>query len=112
MTITALCTCESFMYLPFLANTCSSRMQLTMNSDGNILCTSQMFTFLSLPVRSEMSSCFVPINLMTLKFDMYFTSQFNFSLKFLIIFKCPILYCSMSSYFILLRTCLFCIKCC
>ena len=69
------------MYLPFLAKTCSSGMQLTMNSDGNTLCTSQMFTSLSLPVRSETSSCFVPINLMILKFGMYFAFPIQFFIK-------------------------------
>ena len=84
--------------LAFLTKTCSSGMQLTMNSDGNTLCTSQMFTFLSLPVGSETSSCLVTINLMTLNFDMYFASQSDFSSKFLIIIKSPILYCGMSLY--------------
>ena len=68
----------SFMYLPFLVKICSSGMQLTMNSGGKILCTSQMSTFLSPPVRSETSSCLVPINVMILKFGMCFESQFNF----------------------------------
>ena len=60
-----------------LAKTCSSEMQLTVNSDGNTLCTSHMFTFLSLPVWSETSSCFVPINHMILKFGMNFASLFD-----------------------------------
>ena len=58
----------------------------------------QMFTFLSLPLGSETSSCLVPINLMILKFVMYLASQFNFLLKFLIIIKSPILHCGMSWY--------------
>ena len=45
MTVTSLSICGSFMYLPFLVKTCSSGMQLTMNSNGNTLCTSQMCTF-------------------------------------------------------------------
>ena len=98
MTITSLSMLGSFMYLSFLVKTCSSGMQLSMNSDHRMLCTLQMFTFLSLPVGSETSSCLVPINLMTLKFGMYFVSQFDLLLKFLIIIKSLILYCCMSSY--------------
>ena len=70
------------MYSPFLAKTCSSGMQLTMSFNGKILCISQMFIFLSLPVWSETSSCLVPINLMILKLGMYFLSQFNFYQNF------------------------------
>ena len=102
MTITSLSMHVLFMYLPFLAKTCSSGIQLTMNSDGNILCTLQIFTFWSLSVRSETSCCLVTINLMILKFGMYFASQFDFLSNFLIIIKSPILYCSMSSYLPLL----------
>ena len=98
MTITSLSMHRSFMYLPFLVKTCSSEMQLTVNSDGNTLCTSQMSTFLSLPVGSENSHCLVPINLMILKYCMYFASKFDFLLKFLIIIKSFILYCGVSSY--------------
>ena len=82
MTTISLSMWGSFMYLPFLAKTCSSGMLLTMNSDSKILCTSQIFPFLSLPVRSETSSCLVPINLMTLKLGMYFASLFDFVSKF------------------------------
>ena len=56
-------------------------------------------TFLSLPVRSETSSCLGPIKLIILKLGIYFASQFNYLLKFLIMTKPPILYCGMSSYF-------------
>ena len=58
------------MYLPFLVKMCSSEVQLAMNSDGKILCTLNMFTFLSLPLGSETSSCLVPINLTILKLGM------------------------------------------
>ena len=95
-----------FMYLPFLAKTCASGMQLTMNSDGKILCTSQMFTFFNLPVGSEASSCLVPINLMILKLGMYFASQIDYLSKFLIIIKSPILYYGMSLYLSV-----FCLEC-
>ena len=112
MTITSLSICGSLMYLPFLVKTCSSGMQLTMKANGNTLCTLQMFTFLSLPVGSETSSCLELTNLMTLKFGVYFASQFNFLLKFLIIIKFLfyIVVCIIFV-FILLRTCLFCITC-
>ena len=82
MTITSLSIHGSFMYLPFLVKICSSWMQLTMNSDGMTLCTSQTFTFLSLPVGLETFSCLVPINLMILKFGMHFVSNFIFFFKF------------------------------
>ena len=74
-------------------------MQLTMNSEGNTLYTLQMFTFLSLPFGLETSNCLVPINLMILKFGMYFAPQFDFLSKLLSIIKSPILYHGMSSYF-------------
>ena len=113
MTITSLSICGLFMHLPFLEKTCSSGMQLTMHSDSNTLWTSQMFIFLSLPVQCETSSYLVPISLMTLKIGMYFASQFDFLSKCLIIINSPILYCGKSSYLSnLLRTCLFCIRCC
>ena len=96
MTITSLNISGSFMYLPFLAKTCSSQMLLTMNFDGKILCTLQMFTFLSLSVRSETSICLVPIYLMILRFGMYFASQLDFLSEFLIIIMSSILYCGMS----------------
>ena len=98
MTTTSFSMQGLFIYLPFLAETYSSGMHLTMNSDGNTLCTSQMFTFLYLPVGSETSSCCMPINLMILKFGMYFVSQFDFLSKFLIIIKSPILYCGTLPY--------------
>ena len=78
MTVTTFRMHGSFMYLPSLAKTCSSGMQLTLNSDGKILCTSQMFTFLSLPVRLEISSCPASINCTILKLGMYLVSQFDF----------------------------------
>ena len=90
--------CGSFVHLSFLAKTCSSGIQLTMNSDDNTLCTSQMFSFQSLPVWSETSSCLASIILMTPKFDMYFASQFNSLSKFVIIIKSPVLYCGASLY--------------
>ena len=82
MTVTSLCLLGSFMYLPFLAENCSSGMQLTMNSDSKILCNSQMFTFLGLSIGPEISSSLVPINLMILKFGMYFVSKFHFYQSF------------------------------
>ena len=87
--------------LAFPGKACLSGMLLTMNSDGKILCTSQMFAFLLLPVGSETSSCLVSISLMILKFSMYFASLFAFLSKFLIINKSPILYCGMLSLFCL-----------
>ena len=104
-TITSLGTCGSFMYLPFLVKACSSGMQLTMNSNGKILCTSEMFTFLSLPIWPETSSCLVHIKLMILKTGMYFACQNDFLSNFLITIKSPILYCGMLSYL-----CLFCLE--
>ena len=74
--------CGSFICLPFLAKMCLSGMQFTMNSDGQILCTSQMFTYLSLPVGPETSGYHVPIILMILKLGMYLASQFDFLSKF------------------------------
>ena len=67
MTATPLSMCGSCMYLLSLAKICSSGLQLTMNLDGKILCTSQMFTFLSLPVGPETSNCLVPIHFAILK---------------------------------------------
>ena len=61
--------------------------------------------FLSLPVWSETSSCLVPINLMILKFGMYFTSQLIFFIEIISSMKSPILYCSM-----LLYLSLFCLE--
>ena len=104
MTATSLSMCWPFMYLPFLAKICSSAMQSTMNSHGKILCTSQMFTCLGLPVGLEISSCLVPINFTILKLSMYFAYQFL--LKSLIIIKSPILYCGMSLY-----VSIFCLEC-
>ena len=98
ITVTSLRIHGSFMYLPFPEKTFTSGMELTINSDGKILCTSQMFTFHSLPVRSETSSCLVPINLMILKFGMYFASQFDIFSKFLITIKPLLLYCGMPLY--------------
>ena len=79
------------MYLPFLANTCSSEIQLTMKSAGKILWTSDMFTFLSPPVGSETSNCFVPISFTILKFGAYFASYVDFFVKVFIITKSAIL---------------------
>ena len=64
----------SFIYLPFLQKTCSSGIELTIKSDCKMLCTSQTFTFQSLPVGSETSSCLGPISLIILRFGMYFAS--------------------------------------
>ena len=89
----------SFIYLPFLSKTCSSGIELTIKSDGKSLCTSQIFTFQSLPVGLETSSCVGPISLIILKFGMYFASQFDFLSEFLIMTKSSILYCGTSSYF-------------
>ena len=111
MAITSLSMHGSFIYLPFLVKTCSSGMQPTMNSDGKTLCISQMFTFLSFPVKSEMTSCLVPITLMNLKFDLYLASHFDFLSKFLIVIKSLILYCGMSFYLsVLCLECASCIK--
>ena len=81
----------SFMYLPFLAKICLSRIHLTIKSAGKILWMSKMFTFLSLPVSWETSNCLVPISLTTLKFGTCFASQVDFLSKCLIIIKSPIL---------------------
>ena len=71
MAITSFGMHRSSIYLPFLLKTCSSLLQLTMNSYGNILCTLQMLTFLNLP-----------FNLIILKFGMYFASKFDSVSKF------------------------------
>ena len=89
----------SFIYLPFPPKTCSSGIELAIKSDGKILCTYQIFSFLSLLVRSETSSCLEPINFKIMKLGIYLVTQFYFLSKFLIMTKSPILYCGMSSYF-------------
>ena len=48
----------------------------------DILCMSDTFTFLSLPVRSEAFNCLVPINLTILKFATYLVSYVNFCQNF------------------------------
>ena len=60
-------------------------------SDGTILCASQTFTFLILPMGFETSSCLEPIKHTTLKLGTNFASQVDFLLKFLIMTKSPIL---------------------
>ena len=84
--------CWSFIYLPFMANTCSSGIQLSMKSAGKILCMSDTFTLLSLPVRSDTSNCLMTISLTILKFGTYLVSHVNFLSKFVIIIKSPTLY--------------------
>ena len=96
MTNTSFSISGSFMYLPFLAKICLSERQCTMNSAGKILWTSEMFTFCSLPVRSETSNYLVPISLTNQRLGTYLASHSIF-FKFLIIIKYPILNCNTSS---------------
>ena len=97
MTDTSFSIHELFMYLPFLANTFSSAIQLIMKSAGKILCMSDTFTFLSLPVGSETSNCLVPLSLSILKFGTYLASHFDLLSKFLIITRSLILNLGTSS---------------
>ena len=85
-------------YFPILPKTCSFGIELIIKSDGKILCTSLILTFLSLPVGLETSSYLGPISLIILKFGVYLASQFDFLPKFSIMTKSPILYCGMLSY--------------
>ena len=62
----------------------------TIKSAGKILYTSDMFTLLSLPVRSEISNCLVHISFTTVKVGTYFASKVHFCQN-LIISKLPIL---------------------
>ena len=77
MTDISFIKCRSFMYLPFLANTCLSGIQLTVKSAGTILWMSEKFTFLNLPVGSATSN----FNFTTLKFDTYFMSHVDVFIK-------------------------------
>ena len=72
----------SFMYLPFLAKICLSRRQFTMKSAGMILWASVMFTFHSLPVRSETFNYLVPFSFTTLKFGTYSNSELRYIIMF------------------------------
>ena len=87
----------SVIYLSFLPKTCSSGIEL-IKSHSKILCTSQIFTFLSLPGRSETSSYLGPINLIS-EICYVLCIPTEFLSKFLIMTKCPFLYCGTSSHF-------------
>ena len=60
-------------------------------SAGIVLCTSQMFTFLVLPMGVDVSNCIEPIKHTTLKLGVYFAFHVDFLSKILIMTKSAVL---------------------
>ena len=91
MITTSFIILDSPTYFPFQPKTCSSAIELITWYNDIILCVSQTFTFLVLPMGSKVSSCLDPIKYTSLKLHMHFTSQVHFLSKFLIMTKSPVL---------------------